>query len=74
MVYPDKGRASESPFDVHKNPVAVVLGHGKPSSARVRKAMGSRMLPGSLPIHDLKKAHNALVRDGGLESEAYWPT
>lgn len=32
--------------------------------------MGSRMLPGSLPIHDLKKAHNALVRDGGLESEA----
>lgn len=36
--------------------------------------MGSRMLPGSLPIHDLEKAHNALVRDGGLESEAHWPT
>lgn len=33
--------------------------------------MGSRMLPGSLPIHDLEKAHNALVRDGGLESEAH---
>ena len=28
------------------------------------------MLPGSQPIHDLEKAHNALVRDGGLESEA----
>lgn len=33
--------------------------------------MGSRMLPGSLPIHDFEKAHNALVRDGGLESEAH---
>lgn len=33
--------------------------------------MGSRMLPGSLPIHDLEKAHNALVRDGGFESEAH---
>lgn len=29
------------------------------------------MAPGSLPIHDLEKAHNALVRDGGLESEAH---
>ena len=28
-------------IDVHKNPVAVVRGHGKPSSARSRKAMGS---------------------------------
>ena len=29
------------------------------------------MLPGSLPIHDLEKAHYALVRDGGLKSEAH---
>ena len=27
-------------------------------------------MPGSQPIHDLERAHNALVRDGGLESEA----
>lgn len=33
--------------------------------------MGSRMLPGSLPVHDPEKAHNALARDGGLESEAH---
>lgn len=33
--------------------------------------MGSRMLPGSLPIHDLERAHNALAREGGLESEAH---
>lgn len=61
-------------IDIHKNPVAVVCGHGKPSSARVRKVMGGRIAPGSLLTHDLERAHGALVRDGGLESEAYWPT
>lgn len=29
------------------------------------------MAPGSLPIHDLEKAHNALVGDGRLGSEAH---
>lgn len=58
-------------IDVHKNPVAVVCGHGKPSSARVRKAMGGRIAPGSLLIHSLERAHGALVREGGLESEAH---
>lgn len=28
------------------------------------------MAPGSLLIHDLERAHDALVRDRGLESEA----
>lgn len=50
-------------IDVHKNPVAVACGHGKPSSALVRKAMGGRMAPGSLLIHDLERAHVALVRE-----------
>lgn len=49
-------------IDIHKNPVAVVCGHGKPSSARVRKAMGSWMSPGSLPLRDLERAYNTLVR------------
>ena len=31
--------------------------------------MGGRIAPGSLLIHDLERAHGALVRDGGLESE-----
>ena len=35
----------------------------------MRKAMGGRIAPGSLLIHDLERAHGALVRDGGLESE-----
>lgn len=49
-------------IDVHKNPVAVVCGRGKPSSARVRKAMGGRIAPGSLLIHDIERAHGALCR------------
>lgn len=35
--------------------------------------MGGRIAPGALLIHDLERAHNALVRDGGLESEARRP-
>lgn len=58
-------------IDVHKNPVAVACGHGKHGSARVRKVVGGRMAPGSPLIRDLERAHNALVRDGGLESEAH---
>ena len=58
-------------IDVQKNPVAVACGHGKPSSARVREAMGGRIASGALLIHDLEWAHNALVKDGGLESETH---
>lgn len=58
-------------IDIHKNPVAVVCGHGKPSSARIRKAMGGRIAPGSLLIHDLERAHGALVSEGSLGSEAH---
>ena len=58
-------------IDVYKNPVEVVCGHGKPSSARVRKAMGGRIAPGSLLIHNLKWAYGVLVREDGLGSEAH---
>lgn len=58
-------------IDVYKNPVAVAYGHRKPSSPRVRKAMGGRMAPGSPLIHDLERAHGELVRDGRLESGAH---
>lgn len=42
-------------IDVHKNPVTVVCGQGKPSSARVWNAMGGRIAPGSLLIHGLER-------------------
>ena len=54
-------------IDVHKNPVAAVCDHGKPSSARVRKAMGGRIAPEPPLIHDLERAHGApcrSMRDG----------
>lgn len=33
--------------------------------------MGGRIAPGALLIHDLERAHNALVKNDGLDSEAY---
>lgn len=36
-------------IDIHKNPVAVVCSHRKPSFARVRKAMGAGCRPGRRP-------------------------
>lgn len=57
--------------DIHKNPVAVACGHGKPSSARMRKAVGGRIAPGSLLIHGLERAHGVLAGDCGLENEAH---
>lgn len=58
-------------IDIHENPVAVVDGHGKPSSARTRNAMSGRIAPGSLLIHDLERAHGAQVKDGEPESGAH---
>ncbi len=58
-------------IDVHKNPVAVVCGRGKPSSALVREAMGGRIEPGLLLLHDKERANGALVREGGLVDEPH---
>ena len=58
-------------IDIHKSPVAVACGHGKSSSARVRRAMGDRIAPESPLIHDLERAHGVLVGDCRLESEAH---
>lgn len=60
-------------IDVHKNPVAVVCGHWKPSSARVRKAMGGRIAPGSLLIHDLERAHSVLSWTVGSRARRIGP-
>ena len=49
-------------IDVHEIPVAFVFNHGKPSSARVRNILNGRIAPAALLIHDLERAHNALIR------------
>ena len=56
---------------MHKNLVAIVCGRGRPSSARVREAMGGRIAPGALLICGLERARKAQVRDVGLEIEAH---
>ena len=43
---------------------------GARGAARVRTAIGG-IAPGSLLINNPERAHNALVRDGGLEIEAH---
>ena len=58
-------------IDVHKNPVAVVCGRGKPSSARVLRALGGHIAEGSLVVHDRERAHGALIREPGCADEAH---
>jgi transposase-like protein len=58
-------------IDIFKNPVAVVCGHGKPSSKRVRAAFEGRIMKGSTIVHDMEKSHKALVKAIGGTDEAY---
>ena len=53
------------------NPITVVYGYEKPSTARMRNVMGGRKAPGTLLIHDLERAHSAFIRADRLESEAH---
>ena len=58
-------------IDVHKNPVAVVCGHGKPSTRRMKDALLSHLAPGSVVVHDRERSHEGLIRAAGCSSEAY---
>lgn len=58
-------------IDARKEPVAVVCGHGKPSSKRIREAMKAHIAEGATLVHDRERAHNALVRELSLEDESY---
>ena len=58
-------------IDARKEPVAVVCGHGKPSSARIRRAMGAHVAKGATLVHDRERAHNVPVRENGLVDESY---
>ena len=58
-------------IDVHKNPVAVACGHGKPSSGRILEALGGHIAEGSLVVHDRERAHGALIRESGCADEAH---
>jgi transposase-like protein len=58
-------------IDVHKNPVAKVCGHGKPSSKRMRDALLGHIAPGSLVIHDKEKSHPSLIKAAKCDDLAY---
>lgn len=58
-------------IDARKEPVAVACGHGKPSAARIRAALGGHVAEGATLVHDRERAHNVLVRENGLADESY---
>jgi len=58
-------------IDVHKNPVAVVCGHGKPSTKRMKDRLLSHLEEGSVIVHDMEKAHKGLVKAAKCTDEAY---
>ncbi len=58
-------------IDIHKNPVAKVCGHGKPSSKRIMDSLAGNIAKGSTLVGDRERAHNALARHVGGTHEAY---
>lgn len=61
-------------IDNYKNMVAIISGHGKPSSRRIKKALLSHIEQGSTLIHDGDKSHNELVELLHCTSEIYKST
>lgn len=58
-------------IDERKNPVAVVCGHGKPSTARIKDGLLPHIKQGSHIVHDKEKVHNGLVRAAKCTDEAH---
>ena len=57
--------------DQYKNMVAIICGHGKPSSRRIYNALKDHIKEGSTVIHDGDNSHNYLVSKLNLKSEVY---
>ena len=58
-------------IDVHKNCLAVICGHGKPSGKRIYEALKDHIIEGSTVFHDGERAHNPLIRKLKLDSQVY---
>lgn len=58
-------------IDAFENAVAVVCGHGKPSSKRIKDALLSHIAPGSVIIHDKERSHAALVKAAKCADASY---
>lgn len=57
-------------IDASKNPVAVACGHGKPSTKRIKAALGPHLEEGCTVVHDRERSHNGLLAEKGCVSEA----
>ena len=58
-------------IDIHKNMVAVISGHGKPSSRRIMNALSCHIKEGSHIIHDGDRSHNRLIESLRCTSDTY---
>lgn len=56
-------------IDVHKNMIAIISGHGKPSSSRIMKALGNHIQEGSTIVHDGDFSHMKLINDKKCKEE-----
>ena len=48
-----------------------MCGHGKPSTKRIKEALGNHLAEGSTVVHDKERAHNGVIADRKCSSEAY---
>lgn len=58
-------------IDVHKNAVALVCDHGKPTAKRIYNTLKDHIAEGSVLVHDGDKSHNKLIKNLNLYSETY---
>lgn len=58
-------------IDSYKNMVAIICGHGKPSSRRIYNSLKEHIVPGVTVIHDGDNSHNYLIQKLNLKSEVY---
>lgn len=58
-------------IDNHKNMVAIISGHGKPSSSRICKALKSHIKEGFTIIHDGDHSHYKLIEELKASEEFY---
>lgn len=58
-------------IDSYKNMVAIVSGHGKPSSKMITSALGSHITPNATIIHDGDHSHYQLIKKLKLKEEVY---
>ena len=58
-------------IDAFKNVVAVICGHGKPSSKRIKDALLSYIASGSVIVHDKERSHPTLAKAAKCTGESY---